>query len=801
MTQRFRIAIAAAAAAAISVLASGQELAPTRYELVLSVDFHEERIQGSARVTIENRGQSPAAEASFLLYRLLTVSAVGDGAGASLAFSQNVVAFDDDPRRQANQLRVLLAPALSPGERRVVDVAYGGFLAGYVETGALYIQDRVSEDFTILREDADAYPTLRPPSYAKIRAAALPEFDYLARITVPETHVVANGGRLVERTVRDGRATYVYTNLRPAWRMDFAIARFRTLDAPGLRVFALPVDTAGAERVLRASSAAMDLFGKWFGPRPVAAAFTIIEIPDGWGSQTDVTSILQSAAAFRDAAKIDEVYHEVSHLWNVPANDRPSCRWEEGLASFLGALAQERLDGGPSLDSRADRTLSRLRQRLAAEPRLRSVPMLAYGREQMTSDSYRTGMILFYVLYRIVGPQRFEAVLRDYDAAYTASGGTTMELVRRFEAVGGKPSHAPSMTGSGRRDGRRSWHRERRRRSCRIVIVRPLPQGDNDAGKKVKPMKWSPEQIATLFAYTRWASEKTLESVAPLSPAELLRAIGGSFGSVQATLVHLYGADWVWLERWHGRSPKALPKAEELESFDALRSRWREVQDGQRALVETMTPARMDESITYVNFAGQTWTYRSARPSSTLPTTARTIAARSRRCCGSSGRRRSRPTICAGSTPAESEARRENAASAPGRSAARKRRGASPAERSERGRRANERSEGRAPRKSEKAGREAANFSPRSPRPDRRIRKRACPSGRGTPAVRAARARAAGGDGRAPSRPRPAAATRSADADPRPTSPWPRRRTRRRSRRQTRTEPDGDPPRPGRARS
>jgi uncharacterized damage-inducible protein DinB len=122
-------------------------------------------------------------------------------------------------------------------------------------------------------------------------------------------------------------------------------------------------------------------------------------------------------------------------------------------------------------------------------------------------------------------------------------------------------------------------------------------------------MKWSPEQIATLFAYTRWASDKTLESTAPLSSEELLRAIGGSFGSVQATLVHLYGADWVWLERWHGRSPKALPKAEELESFDALRSRWREVQDGQRALVETMTPARMDESITYVNFAGQTWTY------------------------------------------------------------------------------------------------------------------------------------------------------------------------------------------------
>jgi len=122
-------------------------------------------------------------------------------------------------------------------------------------------------------------------------------------------------------------------------------------------------------------------------------------------------------------------------------------------------------------------------------------------------------------------------------------------------------------------------------------------------------MKWSPHQIVTLFEYTRWASEKTLESAASLSSEEFRRAIGGSFGSVHATLVHLYGADWVWLERWHGRSPRALPKPEELESFDALRSRWNEVQDGQRAFVEAMTPARMDEPVTYVNFAGQTFSY------------------------------------------------------------------------------------------------------------------------------------------------------------------------------------------------
>jgi uncharacterized damage-inducible protein DinB len=121
-------------------------------------------------------------------------------------------------------------------------------------------------------------------------------------------------------------------------------------------------------------------------------------------------------------------------------------------------------------------------------------------------------------------------------------------------------------------------------------------------------MKWSPEDIAALFAYTRWASLRTLESAASLSQEELLRSIGGSFGSVQATLSHLYSADWMWLERWHGRSPQVPPKAGELERFDVLRDRWHEVQEGQRTFVETVTPARIGEPLTF-HFDGRTWTF------------------------------------------------------------------------------------------------------------------------------------------------------------------------------------------------
>lgn len=122
-------------------------------------------------------------------------------------------------------------------------------------------------------------------------------------------------------------------------------------------------------------------------------------------------------------------------------------------------------------------------------------------------------------------------------------------------------------------------------------------------------MTTTPRDIAKLFAYNRWANGKTLDAVAALTEEEFTRPIGGSFGSVQGTLAHLSGADWVWLERWHGRSPRALPPSENAPALDVLREKWTEVQGRQKSFVEGLTPEKLGQTLTYVNFQGQTWTY------------------------------------------------------------------------------------------------------------------------------------------------------------------------------------------------
>ena len=116
--------------------------------------------------------------------------------------------------------------------------------------------------------------------------------------------------------------------------------------------------------------------------------------------------------------------------------------------------------------------------------------------------------------------------------------------------------------------------------------------------------------LRELFDYNRWATAKILDCVAPLTDEEFRRAIGGSFGSLSGTLVHAYGADWVWLERLRGRSPRALPQGEDAIGFEALRKKWAAVEGERDSYLAQLSPERLDEWISYVNFAGESCKYR-----------------------------------------------------------------------------------------------------------------------------------------------------------------------------------------------
>lgn len=112
-------------------------------------------------------------------------------------------------------------------------------------------------------------------------------------------------------------------------------------------------------------------------------------------------------------------------------------------------------------------------------------------------------------------------------------------------------------------------------------------------------------EIQDLYSYHRWANERVLEAVRPLSEEEFTRTLGSSFPSIRDTLVHLLSADRVWLSRWEGKSPRVMmPAGWAAMGYDGLRARWSEVEELQRRFVDGLTEVRLDEVLAYTTMGG-----------------------------------------------------------------------------------------------------------------------------------------------------------------------------------------------------
>jgi uncharacterized damage-inducible protein DinB len=117
------------------------------------------------------------------------------------------------------------------------------------------------------------------------------------------------------------------------------------------------------------------------------------------------------------------------------------------------------------------------------------------------------------------------------------------------------------------------------------------------------------QEIELLYRYNRWANATQLKAAAALSPEQLTKKLGGSFPSVLETLVHIMGAEWIWLMRWKGTSPPALLPASEFRDLNAVKAKWREIEADQTDFIGTVTEAALQVPLKYVNTKGQPYEY------------------------------------------------------------------------------------------------------------------------------------------------------------------------------------------------
>jgi uncharacterized damage-inducible protein DinB len=112
------------------------------------------------------------------------------------------------------------------------------------------------------------------------------------------------------------------------------------------------------------------------------------------------------------------------------------------------------------------------------------------------------------------------------------------------------------------------------------------------------------QDFRLLYDFDAWANQRILSACAELSDEQFTRDLGNSFRSVRDTLFHICGAEWIWLERWHGRSPAAIPSAADYLNLEAVRCRWSEIERDLLDYVASLTPEDLQRVMHFKTLAG-----------------------------------------------------------------------------------------------------------------------------------------------------------------------------------------------------
>lgn len=116
--------------------------------------------------------------------------------------------------------------------------------------------------------------------------------------------------------------------------------------------------------------------------------------------------------------------------------------------------------------------------------------------------------------------------------------------------------------------------------------------------------------VAYLNEYNQWANARMLDAASKLSAEQFTADLKSSHRSVRDTLAHTLAAEWIWLERWNGTSPKGLLAAADFPTVESLKARWSQVEKQYTDFIGGLTEGSLESVIAYTNTKGERWEYR-----------------------------------------------------------------------------------------------------------------------------------------------------------------------------------------------
>ncbi|UCE21980.1 MAG: hypothetical protein JSV46_07155 [Candidatus Aminicenantes bacterium] len=133
---------------------------------------------------------------------------------------------------------------------------------------------------------------------------------------------------------------------------------------------------------------------------------------------------------------MNQIYHEVAHLWDVPSLDEMPSRWlSEGFATYFTALVLQELESQERFIQTLEGIRSRFKSQCEDENKLAMTPIADYGKADLTGASYTKGALALYVLHEIVEDTEFKKIFRIYVERYQEKGATLEDFRKLVEEI------------------------------------------------------------------------------------------------------------------------------------------------------------------------------------------------------------------------------------------------------------------------------------------------------------------------------------------------------------------------------
>ena len=110
--------------------------------------------------------------------------------------------------------------------------------------------------------------------------------------------------------------------------------------------------------------------------------------------------------------------------------------------------------------------------------------------------------------------------------------------------------------------------------------------------------------LQTLLDYHYWARDIILDAVTDLPRETFTQPVDSSFKSLRDTVAHIYAADFVWFQRWLGRTPKGLLAYDQFPDATSIRTAWKDLETETRQFVANLGEDGINKRCDYALLSG-----------------------------------------------------------------------------------------------------------------------------------------------------------------------------------------------------